>query len=66
MASPDSRGRRTSGLRIDPEIRKGLKILATMYGQTMEDYLDQLLRREIRHEQIDTRRTNGQKAAQVS
>ena len=63
MASPDNRGRRTSGLRFDPEVRRGLKIVATMYGLTMEDYLDQLLRREIEKENIGTRRTNVQTRA---
>lgn len=53
--SPDHRDRRACGLRIHPEVRKGLRILATIRGMTMEDYLDDLLRREIDREQIRVR-----------
>jgi hypothetical protein len=44
---PNVRRWRQSGLRIDPEVKQGLKVAAALAGETMEGLLDRALVREL-------------------
>jgi hypothetical protein len=43
---------RQLGLRMHPEVRKGLKAVAALEGETMEDALHRILVRELRERKL--------------
>lgn len=49
MSMRDAVARRT-GLRLTPEANQSLKVLAMAHGLTKEEYLEQLIRRQMQAE----------------